>query len=52
MFPIIEFDDDLKSIQEMRAAVKRAKAAQEKFQSYSQEQVDRIEKICRRNVSN
>jgi acetaldehyde dehydrogenase (acetylating) len=42
VIPIIEFDDDLKSIQEMRDAVRRAKVAQAKFQEFSQEQVDHI----------
>lgn len=40
----MELDDDLLSVQEMRAAVQAAKQAQAKFQTYSQEQVDRIVK--------
>ncbi|MFZ7946277.1 acetaldehyde dehydrogenase (acetylating) [Neobacillus sp. 19] len=40
----MQFDQDLQSIQEMRDAVKRAKEAQQKYLSYSQEQVDAIVK--------
>ncbi|WP_027415024.1 acetaldehyde dehydrogenase (acetylating) [Aneurinibacillus terranovensis] len=40
----MELDYDLKSIQEMREAVKRSKEAQLKFVEFSQEQVDRIVK--------
>lgn len=40
----MQFDQDLQSIQEMREAVKRAKEAQLKYMSYSQEQVDEIVK--------
>lgn len=40
----MHFDQDLQSIQEMRDAVKRAKEAQLKYMSYSQEQVDEIVK--------
>jgi acetaldehyde dehydrogenase (acetylating) len=39
-----QFDQDLQSIQEMRDAVKRAKIAQLKYMSFSQEQVDEIVK--------
>lgn len=35
-------DKDLQSVQEMRRAVARAKEAQERFATYSQEEVDRI----------
>ncbi|MBH0229716.1 acetaldehyde dehydrogenase (acetylating) [Halobacillus yeomjeoni] len=38
----MEFDQDLQSIQEMRQAVQKAKEAQKKFESFTQEQVDRI----------
>lgn len=38
----MEFDKDLRSIQEVRDLVARAKAAQAEFASYSQEQVDKI----------
>lgn len=38
----MQLDQDLQSLQEMRRAVARAKEAQQKFESYSQEQVDRI----------
>lgn len=44
VFFIFEFDNDLKSIQEMREMVKRAKQAHPKFLEYAQEQVDRIVK--------
>jgi acetaldehyde dehydrogenase (acetylating) len=37
-------DKDLLAIQEMRTAVKNAKSAQQKYMSFSQEQVDRIVK--------
>ena len=40
----MQFDHDLQSIQEMRDAVKRAKEAQLKYLSYTQEQVDEIVK--------
>jgi acetaldehyde dehydrogenase (acetylating) len=40
----MELDHDLKSIQEMRAAVKCAKEAQSKFLEFSQKQVDYIVK--------
>ncbi|RSK55312.1 aldehyde dehydrogenase family protein [Bacillus canaveralius] len=40
----MELDYDLKSIQEMREAVRRANEAILKFQQFSQEQVDRIVK--------
>ncbi|PLR80589.1 acetaldehyde dehydrogenase [Bacillus canaveralius] len=40
----MELDYDLKSIQEMREAVRRANEAILKFQEFSQEQVDRIVK--------
>ncbi|GMB09479.1 acetaldehyde dehydrogenase (acetylating) [Thermolongibacillus altinsuensis] len=40
----MQFDHDLQSIQEMRDAVKRAKEAQQKYLSYTQEQVDEIVK--------
>jgi len=39
---MVQFDQDLQSIQEMRDAVQRAKEAQLKYLSYSQEQVDDI----------
>ena len=38
----MEFDRDLYSIQEVRNLIKRAKAAQEEFASFSQEQVDAV----------
>lgn len=38
----MQFDQDLQSIQEMRHAVKRAKEAQQKYLSFSQQQVDEI----------
>ncbi|MEH7085634.1 aldehyde dehydrogenase family protein [Neobacillus drentensis] len=38
------FDLDLQSIQEMRDAVQKAKAAQQKYLAFSQEQVDKIVK--------
>ncbi|WP_425326061.1 acetaldehyde dehydrogenase (acetylating) [Neobacillus mesonae] len=41
---MVQFDHDLQSIQEMRDAVKRAKEAQLKYLSFSQEQVDEIVK--------
>jgi acetaldehyde dehydrogenase (acetylating) len=44
VFPIVELDYDLQSMQEMREAVKQAKEAQSKFLEFSQEQVDRIVK--------
>ncbi|WP_240613510.1 aldehyde dehydrogenase family protein [Pueribacillus theae] len=40
----MELDYDLKSMQEMREAVKRSKEAQHRFQEFSQEQVDHIVK--------
>ncbi|WCK56815.1 acetaldehyde dehydrogenase (acetylating) [Aneurinibacillus sp. Ricciae_BoGa-3] len=40
----MDLDYDLKSIQEMREAVRRSKEAQSKFLEFSQEQVDRIVK--------
>ena len=40
----MEFDKDLRSIQEVRDLVKRAKEAQKEFASYTQEQIDRIVK--------
>lgn len=40
----MQLDDDLKSIQEMREAVRQAKEAQAVFQTYRQEQVDTIVK--------
>lgn len=43
----MEYDRDLQSIQEMRDAVQRAKEAQQKFESFTQEQVDHIvEKVA------
>jgi acetaldehyde dehydrogenase (acetylating) len=41
---MVQFDQDLQSIQEMRYAVKRAKEAQFKYLTYTQEQVDEIVK--------
>ncbi|OAH57720.1 MULTISPECIES: acetaldehyde dehydrogenase (acetylating) [Bacillaceae] len=41
---VTTMDSDLLAIQEMRTAVKAAKDAQQKYMSYSQEQVDRIVK--------
>lgn len=41
---MIDLDDDLKSIQEMREVVKRTKEAQKKFQKLPQEQIDHIVK--------
>lgn len=41
---MVQFDQDLQSIQEMRNAVKQAKEAQLKYLSYTQEQVDEIVK--------
>ena len=38
----MEFDRDLISIQEVRCLVKKAKAAQEQFAAFSQEQVDAV----------
>ncbi|MBQ8852499.1 MAG: acetaldehyde dehydrogenase (acetylating) [Oscillibacter sp.] len=38
----MEFDKDLRSIQEVRDLVKRAKEAQAEYAAFSQEQVDRI----------
>lgn len=38
----IEFDKDLRSIQEVRDLVRRAKEAQAEYAAFSQEQVDRI----------
>lgn len=40
----MQFDHDLQSIQEMRNAVQNAKEAQQKYLSFSQEQVDKIVK--------
>ncbi|MGG1516498.1 acetaldehyde dehydrogenase (acetylating) [Paenibacillus oryzisoli] len=40
----MELDKDLHAIQEMREAVKKAKAAQQQFQAFSQQDVDRIVK--------
>ena len=40
----MEFDKDLRSIQEVRNLVARAKEAQKEYASFSQEQVDRIVK--------
>lgn len=40
----MEFDKDLQSIQEARTLVSRAKAAQEEFAAFSQEQVDQVVK--------
>lgn len=40
----MEFDKDLRSIQEVRNLVAKAKAAQEEFASFSQAQVDKIVK--------
>lgn len=40
----MQLDKDLQSLQLMRHAVRRAKAAQREFKGYSQEQVDRIVK--------
>nr|WP_263327210.1 aldehyde dehydrogenase family protein [Neobacillus sp. Marseille-Q6967] len=41
---MVQLDQDLQSIQEMRNAVKRAKEAQLEYLSYTQEQVDEIVK--------
>jgi acetaldehyde dehydrogenase (acetylating) len=41
---MVQLDQDLQSIQEMRQAVQRAKEAQLKYMSYTQEQVDKIVK--------
>lgn len=38
----MQFDKDLQSLQEMRDAVEKAKAAQQVYLDFSQEQVDRI----------
>ncbi|ARI76317.1 acetaldehyde dehydrogenase (acetylating) [Halobacillus mangrovi] len=38
----MEFDHDLQSMQEMRTAVKKAKAAQKDYEAFSQEEVDRV----------
>lgn len=38
----MEFDKDLRSIQEVRNLIAKAKAAQEEYANYSQEKVDRI----------
>lgn len=38
----LKLDQDLRSIQEMRQAVSRAKKAQQKFMSFSQEKIDAI----------
>ena len=38
----MEFDKDLRSIQEVRHLVERAKAAQKEYAAFSQEQVDAI----------
>jgi acetaldehyde dehydrogenase (acetylating) len=40
----MQLDKDLRSLQAMRNAVRRAKEAQQEFKGYSQEQVDRIVK--------
>ena len=40
----MEFDKDLRSIQEVRDLVKRAKEAQKEYAAFTQEQVDRIVK--------
>ncbi|MDR6550566.1 acetaldehyde dehydrogenase (acetylating) [Paenibacillus qinlingensis] len=40
----MQLDKDLQAMQEMRDAVKRAKAAQSQFQAFSQQDVDRIVK--------
>ncbi|WP_173915401.1 acetaldehyde dehydrogenase (acetylating) [Halobacillus sp. Marseille-Q1614] len=40
----MKFDNDLRSMQEMRDAVQRAKQAQKEFEGFSQEQVDKIVK--------
>ncbi|WP_028783835.1 acetaldehyde dehydrogenase (acetylating) [Thalassobacillus devorans] len=40
----MEFDQDLQSIQQMREAVRRADEAQKKYETFTQEQVDRIVK--------
>lgn len=40
----MEFDKDLRSIQEVRDLVKRAKQAQKEYAAFTQEQVDRIVK--------
>ncbi|GGK29721.1 aldehyde dehydrogenase [Caldalkalibacillus thermarum] len=44
MTAIIEWDKDLRSVQEMRLAVAKAKEAQHIFAGFSQQQVDRIVK--------
>ncbi|MDQ1002723.1 acetaldehyde dehydrogenase (acetylating) [Neobacillus niacini] len=41
---MVQFDQDLQSIQEMRDSVQRAKEAQLKYLTYTQEQVDEIVK--------
>ncbi|MEC1525205.1 acetaldehyde dehydrogenase (acetylating) [Neobacillus niacini] len=41
---MVQFDQDLQSIQEMRDAVQRAKESQLKYLTYTQEQVDEIVK--------
>ena len=50
----MEFDKDLYSIQEVRNLMKRAKAAQEEFASFTQEQVDAVVKsiasACEKNA--
>lgn len=38
----MEFDKDLRSIQEVRNLIAKAKAAQEEYANYSQEQIDKI----------
>src|ERR1700730_15316132 len=38
----MQLDQDLLSLQEMRAAVKKAKEAQTKYEEFSQEAVDRM----------
>ena len=40
----MEFDRDLQSIQEVRCLIAKAKAAQEEFAGFSQEQVDKVVK--------
>ena len=40
----MEFDKDLRSIQEVRSLVARAKAAQEEYAGFDQERVDRLVK--------
>ena len=40
----MEFDKDLRSIQEVRNLVAKAKAAQQIYADFSQDQVDRIVK--------